>query len=142
MRMKMTERPCMLILILNNQSNLRISMQEILDRCAGLDIHKNTIVACIMIGSGKTMHKEIKTFGTMTEDIVEMGKWFQSHNIKDAAMESTGVYWKPIFNILEEDFNLILANARNIKNVHGRKTDVKDSEWICKLLKNGLIEKS
>lgn len=117
-------------------------MQEILDRCAGLDIHKDTIVACVMIGSGKSMYKEVKTFGTMTEDIREMGRWLKNHDIKDVAMESTGVYWKPIFNILDEDLRLTLANARNIKNVPGRKTDVKDSEWICKLLKNGLIEKS
>jgi len=117
-------------------------MQEILDRCAGLDIHKNSIVCCIMVGVGKTMYKEIQTFGTMTDDIRELGKWLKHHDIKDAAMESTGVYWKPIFNILDEDFNLTLANARNIKNVPGRKTDVKDSEWICKLFKNGLIEKS
>ena len=117
-------------------------MQEILNRCAGMDIHKNTIVVCIMLGIGKSMYKEIRTFGTMTEDIRDLGEWLKSHNIKDVAMESAGIYWKPIFNILDEEFNLILANARNIKNVPGRKTDVKDSEWICKLLKNGLIEKS
>lgn len=117
-------------------------MQEILDRCAGLDVHKDSIVACIMIGSGKRMHKEVRTFGTMTDDIRDLGEWLKSHEIKDAAMESTGIYWKPIFNILDEEFNLTLANARNIKNVPGRKTDIKDSEWICKLLKNGLIEKS
>jgi len=117
-------------------------MQEILDRCAGLDIHKNTIVCCIMIGAGSSMYKEIRTFGTMTDDIRELGKWLEHHGIKDVAMESTGVYWKPIFNVLDGDFNLTLANARNIKNVPGRKTDVKDSEWICKLFKNGLIEKS
>lgn len=117
-------------------------MQEILDRCAGLDVHKDIIVTCIMVGGGKSMYKEIRSFGTMTEDIKEMGEWLKSHNIEDAAMESTGIYWLPIFNVLDEDFNLVLANARNIKNVPGRKTDVKDSEWICGLFKNGLIEKS
>lgn len=117
-------------------------MQEILERCSGLDIHKDTIVSCIMIGSGKSMCKETKTFGTMTEDLHLLAEWLTSHDIKDVAMESTGVFWKPIFNVLGEEFNLILANARHIRNVPGRKTDVKDSEWICKLLKCGLIAKS
>jgi transposase len=88
------------------------------------------------------MHKETKTFGTMTEDLHLLADWLKSHGIKDVAMESTGVFWKPIFSVLGEGFNLILANARHIKNVPGRKTDVKDSEWICKLLKCGLIAKS
>lgn len=118
------------------------TMQEILERCSGLDIHKDSIVSCVMIGSGKSMYKETKTFGTMTEDLHLLADWLKGHNITDVAMESTGVFWKPIFNVLGEGFNLILANARHIKNVPGRKTDVKDSEWICKLLKSGLIAKS
>lgn len=117
-------------------------MQEILDRCAGLDVHKDSIVACIMVGGGKTMYKEIRTFGTMSDDIASLGIWLKQHAIEEVAMESTGIYWKPIFNILEADFELTLANARAIKNVPGKKTDVKDSEWICKLFKCGLIEKS
>ena len=112
-------------------------MQEILERCSGLDIHKDSIVSCVMIGSGRSMHKETKTFGTMTEDLHLLAAWLKSHGITDVAMESTGVFWKPIFNVLGEGFNLVLANARHIKNVPGRKTDVKDSEWICKLLKSG-----
>jgi transposase len=117
-------------------------MEELFERCCGLDVHRDTVVATVMVGSGKSMIKETKTFGTMTHDLNQLSKWLKEYHIKHVALESTGVYWKPIFNILEEDFEIILANARRIKNVPGRKTDVKDSEWICKLLKNGLIEKS
>lgn len=117
-------------------------MKEILERCCGLDVHKETVVACVMIGTGKKTEKEIKTFSTMTDGLIELKKWLQSLKVTHIAMESTGVYWKPIFNILGESFNTLLANARHIKNVPGRKTDVKDSEWICKLLKTGLLEKN
>jgi len=117
-------------------------MKDLLERCCGIDIHKDTAVTCIMIGFGKKMKKEIKTFGTMTDNIEDLRLWLRKNKIKKVAIESTGIYWKPIFNILEDDCEIILANAKHIKNVPGRKTDVKDSEWLCKLLKNGLIEKS
>lgn len=117
-------------------------MEEILERCCGLDVHRDTIVACIMVGTGKQKRKEIKTFSTFTCDIHELAKWLQSHNIKHVAVESTGIYWKPIFNVLAEDFEIILVNAQHAKNVPGRKTDVKDSEWLCRLLKCGLLNKS
>lgn len=117
-------------------------MKEILERCCGLDIHKETVVACTMIGTGKKTKKEIKTFSTMTDNLIELKEWLKSLNITHIAMESTGIYWKPIFNILGESFEMLLVNARHVKNVPGRKTDVKDSEWICKLLKNGLLEKN
>lgn len=119
-------------------------MEEILERCAGLDVHRDTVVASIMIGYGKQMTRETKTFGTTTDDLRDLLSWLNEHKIKDIGMESTGIYWLPVFNILEEgiDIRLTLANARNAKNVPGRKTDVKDSEWICKILKAGLLEKS
>lgn len=117
-------------------------MKELLERCCGIDIHKKTAVACIMLGSGKKIKKEIRTFGTMTSDIKDLKIWLKQNKIKHVAIESTGIYWKPIFNVLEDDFEIVLANAKHIKNVPGRKTDVKDSEWLCKLLKNGLIAKS
>lgn len=119
-------------------------MQEILERACGLDVHQKTVVACIMTGSGKNVNKEIKTFGTFTDDLRDLGLWIKGHNIQNVAVESTGIYWIPIFNVLEGEFelNIILANAGHIKNVPGRKTDVKDCEWICKLLRNGLIEAS
>ena len=118
-------------------------MEIIFERCCGIDVHKETLTACIMIGEGgKVTKKEIRTYTTMTEDIEQLRDWLKSEGVTHVAMESTGIYWRPIFNILEEDFEIILANARHIKNVPGRKTDVKDSEWLCKLLRNGLIRGS
>jgi transposase len=92
------------------------------------------------MGSG--IKKEIKTFDTMTGSLLRMKGWLTDLGITHVAMESTGPYWKPVFNILEDSFEVILANARHIKNVPGRKTDVKDSEWICKLLRSGLLTAS
>lgn len=117
-------------------------MKEILERCCGIDVHQESLTACVMIGSGKTMTKEIRKFSTMTDDLEALAAWLKTEAIKHVAIESTGIYWKPVFNVLAEDFEFVLANARHIKNVPGRKTDVKDSEWICKLLKTGLLEKS
>ena len=117
-------------------------MEILFDRCGSVDVHKETLTACIMIGRGKRLKKEIRTYSTMTEDIENLRDWFKGEGVKKVAMESTGVYWKPVYNILEEDFEVILANARHIKNVPGRKTDVKDSEWLCMLLRNGLIRGS
>jgi transposase len=117
-------------------------MEEILDNCCGLDVHRDTITACVMIGNGRQKQKHIKTFLTFTSDIQELANWLKSFNIYHVAVESTGIYWKPIFNIFEGDFDVILVNAQHVKNVPGRKTDVKDSEWLCKLLKCGLLTKS
>jgi transposase len=114
-------------------------MDIIVDKGCGLDVHKETVVACIM-GSG--IKKEIRTYSTMTNDLLRLKGWLSDQEITHVAMESTGVYWKPIFNILEDRFEVILVNARHIKNVPGRKTDVKDSEWLCKLLRNGLVKGS
>lgn len=118
-------------------------MEEILDKCCGIDVHQESLTACIMKGSGKGMYKEIKEFSTFTDGIQALGSWLREHEITPVAIESTGVYWKPVFNILtEEHFDLMLVNARHVKNVPGRKTDIKDSEWLCKLLKNGLLERN
>lgn len=117
-------------------------MEEIYERCCGLDVHRDSITACIMIGYGTQKRKLIKTFQTFTSDIKELANWLKSFNIQQVAVESTGIYWKPIFNIFEGDFEVILVNAQHVKNVPGKKTDVKDSEWLCKLLKCGLLSKS
>lgn len=117
-------------------------MEELLERCCGLDVHRDTITACVLIGNGSQKRKFIQTFKTFTHDIHELSKWLKSYNIKHVAVESTGIYWKPIFNVFEGDFDITLANAYHVKNVPGRKTDVKDSEWLAKLLKCGLISKS
>ncbi len=114
-------------------------MDIIVERGAGLDVHKETVVACIM---GTGIKKEIRTFSTMTNDLMRLKIWLNENRITHIAMESTGVYWKPIFNILEDAFEVILVNARHVKNVPGRKTDVKDSEWLCKLLRSGLVRGS
>lgn len=118
-------------------------MEELLERCAGMDVHRDNVVVTIMIGFGKKIIKETKTFNAMTHGLRSLVAWLIKNDIKIAAMESTGVYWKPVFNILEEEgVDIILANARHVKNVPGRKTDVKDSEWLAKLLKCGLIARS
>lgn len=118
-------------------------MEVIIERCAGIDVHKKTIAVCLMVGKpDKKPQKTIKTFSTMTQDLLACKDWLESEGCTHIAMESTGVYWKPIFNIFEESMEIILANARNIKNVPGRKTDVKDCEWIADLLRHGLIRAS
>ena len=114
-------------------------MDIIIERGAGLDVHKETVVACIM---GTGIKKEIRTFSTVTNDLLRLKEWLKENRITHVAMESTGVYWKPIFNILEDSFEVMLVNARHVKNVPGRKTDVKDSEWLCKLLRSGLVKGS
>jgi transposase len=114
-------------------------MDIIIDRACGLDVHKETVVACIM---GSNVKKEIRTYSTMTHDLLRLKQWLTENTITHVAMESTGVYGKPVFNILEDSFELLLVNARHRKHVPGRKTDVQDSEWICKLLRSGLLKGS
>jgi len=114
-------------------------MEIIVDRGCGIDVHKATVVACIM---GTGINKEIRTFTTMTNDLLRLKAWLKDSRITHVAMESTGVYWKPVFNILEDAFEVMLVNARHVKNVPGRKTDVKDAEWLCKLLRSGLVRGS
>ena len=114
-------------------------MEIIIERGCGLDVHKETVVACIM---GTGIRKEIRTYTAMTNDLLRLKGWLQEAGITHVVMESTGVYWKPVFNILEDHFEVILVNARHVKNVPGRKTDVQDSEWLCRLLRSGLLKGS
>ena len=114
-------------------------MDIIVERGAGLDVHKDTVVACIM---GAGIKKEIRTYRTVTNDLLRLKGWLKDNQITHIAMESTGVYWKPIFNMREDAFEVMRVNARHVKNVPGRKTDVKDSEWLCKLLGSGLVRGS
>lgn len=111
----------------------------VLERGCGIDVHRDTAVATI---KGKDILTQTKTFGTFTSDLYELAGWLQNHGITHLAMESTGVYWKPVYYILEEFFDIMLVNARHIKNVPGQKTDKKDSEWIAKLLLSGLLKGS
>jgi len=110
-------------------------MEILVDRACGMDVHKATVVACIM---GTGIKKEIRTFTTMTNDLLRLKAWLRDNRITHVAMESTGVYWKPVFNILEDSFDMILASARHVKKVPGRKTDADDSAWLCKLPRSGL----
>lgn len=116
-----------------------MELEIIVEKGCGLDVHKETVTACIM---GNGIKKEIRTYSTMTNDLLRLKGWLQEEGITHVAMESTGVYWKPLFNILEDSFEVILVNARHVKNVPGRKTDVKDCEWLCKLLRAGLVRGS
>jgi transposase len=111
--------------------------------CAGLDVHKDTVVATVRrrLDNGK-VQQQTRTFGTMTEPLLDLGDWLQAEGVTHLAMESTGVYWMPIWNLLEERFQILLVNAQHIKHVPGRKTDVKDSEWIAQLLQCGLLRGS
>lgn len=118
-------------------------MEILYPQCAGMDVHQKTIVACTLIsGKDGQVESETRTFGTMTKDLFELLKWLEAKAVTHIAMESTGIYWKPVYNILEGYFDLTLANAYHIKNVPGRKTDVSDAEWIAKLLRVGLIKPS
>jgi transposase len=118
-------------------------METLIQRCAGLDVHQESIVACVLVGEGTDNPEgETRTFPTMTRDLFELMNWLESKGVTHIAMESTGIYWRPVYNILEGYFDITLANAQRIKNVPGRKTDVSDAEWIAKLLRVGLIEKS
>jgi transposase len=112
-------------------------------RCAGIDVHKNNVVVCVRCCDrpGKVA-EEIRTFSTMTGDLLALSDWLAEHGITHVAMESTGVYWKPVFNILEGRVEVILVNAEHIKKVPGRKTDVKDCQWIAQLLQHGLLKAS
>lgn len=119
-------------------------MEAMLKRCAGLDVHQETIVACVLKDElGKKPESEIRTFGTYTKDLEELHEWLLEEKVEQVAMESTGVFWKCVWNIIEdENYEIKLANARDIKNKPGRKTDVKDAQWIAELLRCGLIEGS
>jgi transposase len=111
--------------------------------CAGLDVHKKFVVVCLLsVDQHGQVHKELRTFSTMTVDLEAMSDWLAESQVTDIAMESSGVYWQPIFNILEGRFNLLLVNAQSIKRMPGRKTDMKDAEWIATLLQHGLLQAS
>jgi len=118
-------------------------MEILYPRCAGFDVHKQTVVVCVRCqGSSGPPQQETRTFGTMTVQILGLADWLTERGVTHVAMESTGVYWKPIWNLLEGQLELLLVNAQHIKQVPGRKTDVKDAEWIAQLLQHGLLRNS
>src|SRR5438270_4683176 len=118
-------------------------MRPIYSRCCGLDVHKKTVVACrLVLAEDGSCQQEIRTFGTMTDELLQLGDWLAAAGCTHVAMESTGIYWKPIYNLLEGNFELLLVNAQHMKQVPGRKTDVRDCEWIADLLRHGLLRGS
>jgi transposase len=118
-------------------------MEAIIECAAGLDVHQATVVACVVAtGVGRKLRKEIRTFGTMTRDLDCLRAWLSEHAVTHVGMESTGVYWMPVYAALEGSFTLIVGNAHHIRNVPGRKTDAKDAEWLAELVRYGLIRPS
>lgn len=113
-------------------------MELLYQRCCGLDVHKKVVAACVITPQGR----ETRTFSTMTSDLLKLKDWLVESEVSHIAMESTGVFWKPVYNLLEDDFSLLLVNAQHIKALPGRKTDMKDAEWIAQLLRHGLVKGS
>jgi len=118
-------------------------MEILYANCAGLDVHKKTVKVCLLTRTSNGQpHKEFRTYLTTTEELVQLGDWLKEQGCTHVAFEATGVYWKPVFNLLESSFELLVVNAHHIKQVPGRKTDVKDAEWIADLLQHGLLKAS
>ena len=118
-------------------------MQVVHERCCGLDVHKQTVVACVLITDVRgRVAKEVRTFRTLTDDLLALADWLAERQVAVVALESTGVYWRPVYNLLEEGRDIVLVNARHVKAVPGRKTDVRDAEWLADLLRHGLLRAS
>lgn len=117
-------------------------MEVLHPRCAGLDVHKESVVACVRLARGRKVTRQVQTFGTTSGELLRLLEWLSRERVTHVAMEATGVYWKPVWHILEGPFTLVLANAREIRHVPGRKSDVSDAEWIADLLAHGLIRSS
>ncbi len=119
-------------------------MRVLYPRCCGLDVHKTSIAACVVcLQEDNTVQEQIRRFGTMTADLKDLAAWLKAQAVQRVAMESTGVYWKPVWNILEtEGLDLLLANAQQVKGLPGRKTDQKDSQWLADLQQHGLLRNS
>jgi len=118
-------------------------MRIVYSNVAGLDVHKKTVVAAAIVQTPTgEWHQEKRTFGTMTADLLALSDWLMGQGVTHVAMESTGEYWKPIFNILEDGFEVILVNAQHLSRVPGRKTDQSDAEWIAELMQSGLLKAS
>ena len=119
-------------------------LELVVERCAGIDVHQAQLRVCVRVpGEGRRKRvEEFATFGTTTPDLLELSEWLSQRGVTQVAMEGTGVYWKPVYYVLEADFELWLVNAQHVKNVPGRKTDTSDAAWLCRLLEHGLLRKS
>ena len=114
-------------------------MKVVHEICCGIDVHAKMLVACLLLANGE---KEIRSFSTMTDELLRLRDWLVAANCTQVAIESTGVYWKPVFNILEDALTVILINPEHARVLRGRKTDVKDAEWLADLLRHGLLQAS
>ena len=118
-------------------------MERVLERCCALDVHKRQVTACVHVPDQAGERAELRAeFGTVTGDLLGLRDWLKGLGVTHVAMEATGVYWKPVYYLLEDDFELLLVNAQHVKNVPGRKTDVQDAQWLCQLLEHGLVRAS
>ena len=118
-------------------------MERVYERCAGLDVHKQQVTVCVHVPDQAGDRSELRAeFATMTGDLLGLRDWLKGLGVTHVAMEATGVYWKPVYYLLEDDFELLLVNAQHVKNVPGRKTDVQDAQWLCQLLEHGLLKSS
>ena len=118
-------------------------METIVKRAAGLDVHKTQVTACVRVpGRGRERAQEVAEFPTTVRGLLSLRDWLKAHRVTQVAMEATGVYWKPVWAILEDEFDCLLVNARHVKQVPGRKTDVSDAAWLCQLLEAGLLRRS
>jgi transposase len=117
-------------------------MKVLYARCAGLDVHKDTVVACVRIARGAEAEHEVRTFDTTTRGLLALSEWLTERACEHVVMEASGVYWKPVWHVLEPMFDLTLANAAHVKNVPGRKTDVNDATWLSDLIAHGLVRAS
>jgi transposase len=128
--------------VLRSRLERRATMRVLYPRCCGLDVHKSCIAAYVLCaGPDRKIYEENRRFGTMTADLLDLAAWLQARGVQRVAMESTGVYWKPVWNILE-GLELLLANAQQVKALPGRKTDQKDSQWLADLQQHGLLRPS
>jgi hypothetical protein len=118
-------------------------VETIVERAAGLDVHKAQVTACVRVPArGGERAQEVAEFQTTVRGLLALRDWLKAHRVTQVAMEATGVYWKPVWAILEEEFDCLLCNARHVKQVPGRKTDVSDAAWLCQLLEAGLLQRS
>src|SRR5256885_4022852 len=118
-------------------------MERLYERCAALDVHKQQVTVCVHVPDQAGVRSELRAeFATMTADLLGLRDWLKGFGVTHVAMEATGVYWKPVYYLLEDDFELLLVNAQHVKNVPGRKTDVQDAQWLCQLLEHGLLKSS
>jgi transposase len=118
-------------------------MEAIVERAAGLDVHQDSVVACVIRGAaGRRASRETRTFGTMRQDLAALREWLLEMGVTHVGMEATGVYWRPVHAALEGAFTVIVGNASHMRNVPGRKTDVKDAEWTAELVRHGLVRAS